>query len=278
MPIKHYKPTSPGIRHRTGAAFDEITKSEPEKSLTEYLSRSGGRNNNGRITTRHHGGGHRRLYRMVDFYRRDKLGVPATVVAVEYDPNRSCRIALVQYADAAQERRYIIAPVGLQVGDTIMTEASAEVKVGNMLALRNIPEGMSIHNLELFPGRGGQVVRSAGTAASIQAKEGDTALVKLPSTEIRRFHLDCFATIGQVGNVEHNTLSIGKAGRNRWLGIRPTVRGVAMNPHDHPHGGGEGKSGQGNPHPVSNWGQPNKGFKTRKKRKYSDRFIVKRRS
>ncbi len=275
MALKTYKPTTPSRRWITTSSFEEITKTEPEKSLTEGLIGTGGRNNRGRVTSRHRGGGHKRLYRHIDFYRRDKWGVPATVTAIEYDPNRTARIALLQYTDG--EKRYILWPNELRVGQTILAHDEAEVKPGNTLTLRAIPPGLVIHNLELFKGRGGQIVRAAGSGATIMAKEGTTAQVKLPSGEIRLISLDCVATIGQLGNVDNKMLSIGKAGRSRWLGRRPHTRGVAMNPHDHPHGGGEGKSGQGNPHPVSPWGQLAKGFKTRKRKKYSNRYIVKRR-
>ncbi len=276
MGTRKFKPTTPGRRWANLPDFVEITKSRPEKSLVETLHKTGGRNNNGRITTRHIGGGHKRLYRIVDF-RRDKFDVPATVASIEYDPNRSCRIALVNYKDG--EKRYIIAPLGLNVGNVITSSLSAEleVKSGNAMPLRYIPLGAFIHNIELTKGKGGQVARSAGNAAQITAKEGAFAHVKLPSDEVRLISLDCMATIGQVGNVEHETVVHGKAGRKRWLGIRPTVRGSAMNPIDHPHGGGEGKAGQGNPHPVSPWGQKCKGLKTRKGKRYSDKYIVKQR-
>ena len=256
--------------------FSEITKSKPEKSLILPLKRTGGRNVYGRITTRHQGGGHKRMLRIIDF-KRDLFEVPAKVIAIEYDPNRSSRIALVEYPD--KEKRYILAPLGLNVGDTIVSsnQKEAEIKTGNCLLLRYIPSGTLIHNLELKKGHGGQVVRGAGTSAQIMAKEGEFAHIKLPSGEVRIVSLDCHATIGQVGNVEHEAISLGKAGRSRWLGIRPTVRGLAMNPVDHPHGGGEGKSGQGNPHPVTPWGKPTKGYKTRRGQKYSDKFIIKRR-
>ena len=275
MGVKTYRPTTPSRRWMSGSTFEELTTDHPEKSLVEFLPQSGGRNAHGHMTSRHRGGGHKRLYRKIDFVRRDKAGMPASVLTIEYDPNRSARIALVQYTD--QEKRYILAPDGLRVGDTVMTGDQAEIHTGHCLPLRMIPPGIPIHNLELFPRRGAQVVRSAGGSAIVQSKEGDYAHVKLPSGEVRLFGLDCLATIGQVGNVDHNTRSLGKAGRSRWLGRRPHVRGLAMNPVDHPHGGGEGKSGQGNPHPVSPWGQPTKGFKTRKRTKYSDRWIVSRR-
>jgi large subunit ribosomal protein L2 len=272
MGIKTYKPTSPGIRFRTGYTFEEITKKEPEKKLIRPLKKTGGRNNAGRITSRHRGGGHKRFYRIIDF-KRDKIGIPAKVAAIEYDPNRSARIALLHYLDG--EKRYILAPLGLKVGDTVVAGPEADIKVGNCLPLRNIPLGTDIHNIELKKGRGGQLVRSAGNSAQIMAKEGDYAQVKLPSGEIRLIHLDCSATIGTVGNIEHENISIGKAGRSRWLGRRPRVRGVAMNPVDHPMGGGEGKTSGGR-HPVSPWGMPTKGYKTRKK-KPSDKLIIKRR-
>jgi len=276
MGIIKFKPTTPSRRHMISPDFSEITKSKPEKSLILPLKRTGGRNVYGRITTRHQGGGHKRMLRIIDF-KRDLFEVPAKVIAIEYDPNRSSRIALVEYPD--KEKRYILAPLGLNVGDTIVSsnQKEAEIKTGNCLLLRYIPSGTLIHNLELKKGHGGQVVRGAGTSAQIMAKEGEFAHIKLPSGEVRIVSLDCHATIGQVGNVEHEAISLGKAGRSRWLGIRPTVRGLAMNPVDHPHGGGEGKSGQGNPHPVTPWGKPTKGYKTRRGQKYSDKFIIKRR-
>jgi len=259
-----------------GPDFSEITKSKPEKSLIMPLKKSGGRNAYGRITVRHRGGGHKRMLRIIDF-KRNLLEQPANVLGIEYDPNRSARIALVEYPNKG--KRYILAPLGLNVGDTIISSDSkdAEIKNGNCLLLRHIPSGTLIHNLELSKGQGGQIVRSAGSSAQIMAKEGDFAHVKLPSGEVRLVNLDCHATIGQIGNVEHEAIVLGKAGRTRWLGIRPTVRGLAMNPVDHPHGGGEGKSGQGNPHPVSPWGMPTKGYRTRKRNKYSNKFVVKRR-
>jgi len=276
MGIKKFKPATPGTRWATISDFKEITKSRPERHLTEPLRKSGGRNNRGRITTRHIGGGHKRQYRVIDF-NRDKFDVEASVQAIEYDPNRSCRIALLRYADG--ERRYVLAPLGLKVGDGIMSsrKEGLEVKIGNAMALRHIPLGTFIHNVELVKGRGGQIARSAGNAAQVTAKEGDFAHVRLPSGEVRLLHLDCMGTIGQVGNVEHETKMYGKAGRKRWLGIRPTVRGSAMNPIDHPHGGGEGKAGQGNPHPVTPWGQITKGLRTRHSKRYSQKFIIKRR-
>lgn len=271
MGIRTLKPTSPGRRFMTVLTFDEITKTRPEKRLVIPKRRAGGRNAQGRITTRHIGGGHKRMIRVVDF-RREKFGVPARVAAIEYDPNRSARLALLHYRDG--EKRYIIAPLGLRVGDTVMSGPTADILPGNALPLRQIPAGTTIHNIELQPGKGGQLCRSAGAAAQLLAKEGDMAHVKLPSGEIRLIHLDCMATVGQVGNVDHENVSIGKAGRSRWLGIRPTVRGVAMNPVDHPMGGGEGR-GKGN-HPMTPWGRPTKGAKTRR-RKPSDRYIVARR-
>lgn len=273
--VKTYKPYTKSRRWMTGADFSILTRKKPEKSLVISKKKTSGRNVHGHITIRHRGGGHKRMIRIVDF-KRDKLTIPAKVVAIEYDPNRSAFLALLEYQDG--ERRYILAPADVRVGDTIVSGPDADIKTGNALPLRNIPIGTFIHNIELLKGRGGKIVRSAGTSAQIMAKEADYAHVKLPSGEIRLINLDCYATIGQVGNIEHETISIGKAGRSRWLGIRPSVRGLAMNPHDHPHGGGEGKSGQGNPHPVSPWGKPTKGFKTRKLGKYSDKFIIKRRS
>ena len=260
----------------TGSDFSEITKDKPEKSLLLPLRRTGGRNAQGRLTVRHQGGGHKRMLRIIDF-KRSVFDIPAKVLAIEYDPNRTARLALVQYPD--MHKCYILAPSGLQVGEVIVAsnDKTTDIKVGNCLPLRNIPSGTLIHNIELVKNRGGQVVRSAGTSAQIMAKEGEYAHVRMPSGEIRLIDLDCHATIGQVGNVEHEAEVIGKAGRSRWRGIRPTVRGLAMNPVDHPHGGGEGKSGQGNPHPVSKWGMPTKGYRTRNRKKYSNKFIVKRR-
>jgi large subunit ribosomal protein L2 len=271
MPIIQFRPTSPGRRFRTGFDFSEITKTHPEQSLVAPLPKSGGRNNTGRLTARHRGGGHKRLYRVVDF-RRDKAGVPATVKALEYDPNRSARIALLHHADGA--KTYILAPVGLAVGDRVETGPQADIKPGNSLPLANIPLGTTIHAVELRPGRGAQLGRSAGAAIQLMAKEGDYALLKLPSTELRRVRLACRATIGQVGNLEHENLSHGKAGRVRWLGRKPHVRGIAMNPVDHPHGGGEGRS-KGN-HPQTPWGKPTKGYKTRHNKR-TDKFILQRR-
>ena len=275
MGIKTHKPYTPTMRFQVTADFAEVTTDRPEKRLLSPIARTGGRNTHGHITSRFRGGGHKRMYRHVDFFRRDKAGLPATVLTVEYDPNRSSRIALVEYPD--QERRYILWPDGLAVGDTVTCGDEAEVKVGNALPLRRIPPGQAIHNLELQQRRGGQIVRSAGSSAIIQAKEGDWAHVKLPSGEVRLISQDCWATIGAVGFSEHKSLVYGKAGRSRWLGKKPHVRVVAMNPVDHPHGGGEGKSGQGNPHPVSPWGWHTKGRKTRNRNKYSRRLIVKRR-
>lgn len=272
MPIKQYKPTSPGRRAMTGHTFEEITKTRPEKRLVTNRLQSGGRNNCGKMTVRHHGGGHKRAYRIIDF-KRDKFNIPAKVVAIEYDPNRSSRIALLQYADG--EKRYILAPVGIGVGDPVLSSSEAEIKPGNALPLGLIPVGTQVHNLELKPGKGGQLARSAGAVAQIMGREADYVLIRLGSGELRKIHSRCIATVGQVGNLDHENISIGKAGRARWMGRRPIVRGLAMNPVDHPHGGGEGKSGQGNPHPVSPWGMPTKGYKTRK-RKDTNRFIVKR--
>jgi large subunit ribosomal protein L2 len=274
MAIKKVKPTSPARRFQEYSAFDDITRKKPEKSLLKVTKKSGGRNNQGRITCRHRGGGHKRHYRVVDF-KRDKIGVPAKVAAIEYDPNRSARIALLHYADG--EKRYILAPVNLKVGDKVESGPDADIQPGNSLPLSNIPLGTQIHNIELKVGKGGQVVRSAGTSAQLMAKEDRYALIKMPSGEVRMVLLKCKATIGQLGNVEHENMGLGKAGRKRWLGKRPRVRGVAMNPVDHPMGGGEGRSSGGR-HPCSPWGWPTKGYRTRKKRKLSDRLIVKRRS
>ncbi len=273
MPVKQYKPTSPGRRGMSGYSFEEITKTEPEKSLVQPLKKKAGRNNQGRITTRHRGGGHKRLYRIIDF-RRDRIGEPARVIAIEYDPNRTARIALVEYPDG--ERRYILCPLGLTVGQTVSSGPNAELAPGNALPLRDIPVGTQIHNIELHPGRGGQLVRGAGVAAQLMAKEGNMATIRLPSGEVRLVHLTCMATIGSVGNPEHATISLGKAGRSRWLGRRPTVRGSAMTPRDHPHGGGEGKAPIGG-QPQTPWGKPAMGKRTRKK-KPSDKYIVRRRT
>ncbi|MHB8155231.1 MAG: 50S ribosomal protein L2 [Candidatus Omnitrophota bacterium] len=276
MGIIKFKPTTPSRRHMSGPDFKEITKNKPERSLLLPLKKTGGRNAHGRITTRHIGGGHKRMLRIIDF-KRNLLDQPAKVLSIEYDPNRSARIALVEYPD--KEKRYIIAPLGLNVGDAIISsdQKEIEIKQGNCLLLRNIPSGTLIHNIELSRGKGGQIVRGAGTSAQIMAKEGDLAHVRLPSGEVRLVSLDCHATIGQIGNVDHDAIILGKAGKSRWLGIKPSVRGVVMNPFDHPHGGGEGKSGQGNPHPVTPWGKPTKGYRTRNRKKYSNKFIVKRR-
>lgn len=270
MGIRKYKPTSPGRRFLTGSDFEEVTKTTPEKSLLEKISKTGGRNNNGRVTSRHIGGGHKRRYRIIDFKRR-KDDVPAKVAAIEYDPNRSARIALLHYADG--EKRYILAPGRLRVGDTVMSGPRADIKPGNSLALRDIPTGTIIHNIELQIGRGGQLCRSAGTGAQLMAKEGDYGTVRLPSSEMRLVHLDCRATVGQIGNATHENITIGKAGRSRWKGKRPKVRGSAMNPVDHPHGGGEGKSNSGR-HPVTPWGKPTNGYRTRIKGKQSSKYIV----
>ncbi len=276
MGIKKFKPTTPSRRWMSGPDFLEITKSEPEKSLIVHLKRTGGRNSYGRVTTRHQGGGHKKMLRLIDF-KRELMDMPAKIIAIEYDPNRSARIALLEYPD--KRKRYILAPQGIKVGEEVIAsdQKDVEIKAGNCTLLRYIPSGTLIHNIELAKGRGGQIVRGAGSSAQIMAKEGDFGHIKLPSGEVRLINLDCHATIGQVGNVDHEAISIGKAGRSRWLGIRPTVRGLAMNPVDHPHGGGEGKSGQGNPHPVSKWGMPTKGYRTRNPKKYSNKFIVKRR-
>ena len=273
MPIKSYKPTSPGRRGMTVSTFEEVTKRAPERGLLRRLKAHAGRNARGTITVRHRGGGHKRRYRVMDF-KRDKFGVPARVAAIEYDPNRSARIALLTYADG--EKRYIIAPLQLMVGDVVNSGPEAEVRVGNALPIQRIPMGTLIHNVELQAGRGGQMVRSAGTSAQLIAKEGAYAQVRLPSGEVRLVHQQCMATIGQVGNVDHSHLTIGKAGRNRWIGRRPTVRGSAMDPASHPHGGGEGRSPIGMPGPKTPWGKPALGYKTRRV-KYSNKFIVHRR-
>ena len=275
MAVKHLKPTSAGRRWQTISDFSEITCTKPEKSLLEPLPKKAGRNNNGRITTRHQGGGVKRRYRVIDF-KRNKDGVPAKVATIEYDPNRSARIALLHYADG--EKRYILAPKGLEVGQTVMSGSDADIKPGNALPLANIPVGTVIHNIELYPGKGAQLVRSAGVAAQLMAKENGMATVRLPSGEYRKVRMDCFATIGQVGNIDHANVHIGKAGRKRHMGIRPTVRGSVMNPCDHPHGGGEGKAPVGRPGPVTPWGKPAMGYKTRKKKNATDKFIVKRRN
>ncbi len=272
MGVKSFKPITPGRRFMTVSDFADITTRKPYKPLLVPLKKKGGRNNYGRITVRHKGGGHKRMYRIIDF-KRDKIDIPARVLTIEYDPNRSARIALVVYADG--EKRYILAPHGLKVGDTIISSETAEIKVGNTLPLKNIPVGTIIHNVELHIGKGGQLARSAGTYAQIAGKEGNYALIKLPSGELRKVHINCKATVGQVGNLDHENIVIGKAGRSRWLGIRPTVRGVAMNPVDHPHGGGEGRQ-KGYPYPMSPWGKNSKGKKTRHNKR-TDKFIVKRR-
>jgi len=271
--LKTYRPTSPGRRGMSGYTFDEITKDRPEKSLLRPLKKQAGRNNRGKITVRHRGGGAKRRLRVIDF-RRDKTDIPGRVAAIEYDPNRSARIALIFYADG--EKRYILAPVGLNVGDTVMSGSNAEIKPGNAMPMRSMPTGTQIHNIEMQKGKGGQLVRSAGGSAQLMVKEGEYALIRLPSGEIRRVRSECLATVGQIGNVEHQNISLGKAGRKRYMGWRPTVRGSAMNPRDHPHGGGEGRAPVGMPGPKTPWGKPALGYKTRKP-KASDRMIVKRR-
>jgi len=267
---KSFRPVTPSLRFKTVSTFEDVTKSTPEKSLLEPKKRSSGRNNKGRVTVRHRGGGHRRHYRKIDF-KRNKLEIPAKVAAIEYDPNRSARIALLHYADG--EKRYILAPIGLEVGTTVVAGPDADIQVGNALPLERIPDGTSVHNVELQPGKGGQMGRSAGTMIQVMAKEGDYAQLRLPSGEMRLVRLTCYATVGQVGNTDHENIVLGKAGRSRWLGRRPAVRGVAMNPIDHPHGGGEGRASGGG-HPVTPWGQPTRGYKTRKKKKKSTKFIV----
>ena len=274
MAVKSFKPYSAGRRFMTVASFDEITASKPEKSLTERLKKNGGRNQQGRLTVRHQGGGHKRLYRVIDF-KPNKDGIPAKVAGIEYDPNRTAFIALLNYVDG--EKRYILAPNGLKVGDQVVSGPDADIKVGNALPLKNIPVGTTVHNVELKIGKGAQLVRSAGTSAQLMAKEGDYALLRMPSGELRKVHINCRATIGEVGNLEHENITIGKAGRNRWLGVRPENRGVAMNPNDHPHGGGEGRSPVGRKHPVTKWGKCAMGAKTRRK-KASDKLIVKGRT
>ena len=275
MAIKSYKPTTPSRRHMTVTDYRELSKVAPEKSLLQKLKKTSGRNSYGRITVRHHGGGNKIKYRVIDF-KRDKLDMPAVVKTLEYDPNRSAHIALLQYEDG--EKRYILAPNGLKVGDTVVSGAGADIKPGNCLPVANIPLGTVIHNIELYPGRGGQLCRSAGVAAQLMAKEGAAAQVRLPSGEVRYIKMGCKATIGQVGNLDHENVQLGKAGRKRHLGVRPSVRGSVMNPNDHPHGGGEGKSPVGRPGPVSPWGKPTLGFKTRKKNHRTDKQIVKRRN
>jgi len=274
MAIRKLRPVTAGTRWMSVPGFEEITKTRPEKGLIEPLRKSGGRNNTGRVTSRHRGGGHKRFYRIIDF-KRDKTGMDAKVTAIEYDPNRSARIALLQYGDG--ERRYIIAPDGVKVGDVLRSGGDAEIKVGNAMPLANIPAGTFVHNIEMRPGKGGQLARSAGMAVQLMAKEGKYAQLRLPSGEVRNVPANCMATIGTVSNADHENIVMGKAGRSRWLGIRPQSRGVVMNPVDHPHGGGEGKSPQGNPHPVSPWGWHTKGKKTRKHKKASSKLIVKRR-
>lgn len=274
MGIKKFNPYTPSRRHMTSSDFAEITTSKPEKSLVVSLQKNSGRNNQGKITVRHRGGGSRRKYRIIDF-KRKKDGIPAVVKTIEYDPNRTANIALITYADG--EKAYILAPVGLKVGQQVMSGAEAEIRVGNCLPLQNIPVGTQIHNIELYPGKGGQLVRAAGNSAQLMAKEGKYATLRLPSGEMRMVPIICRATIGQVGNVDHELINIGKAGRKRNMGIRPTVRGSVMNPNDHPHGGGEGKTGIGRPGPVTPWGKPALGLKTRKKNKKSNKYIVRRR-
>ena len=273
MPIKNYKPTSPGRRGATGYSFDEITRSKPEKSLLKPLKKMGGRNNQGRISVRHRGGGAKRRFRIIDF-RRDKHGVPGKVVSIEYDPNRSARIALIQYKDG--EKRYIISPVGLKTGEQVMSGPDAEIKPGNALPLRSIPSGTMVHNIELHKGKGAQLVRGAGGSAQLLAREGDYAMVRLPSGEVRRIFAECMATVGQVSNVEHGQINLGRAGRKRLMGRRPHVRGSVMNPRDHPHGGGEGRAPIGLPGPKTPWGKPTLGYRTRR-RKDTDKYIVRRR-
>ncbi|MGF7186143.1 large subunit ribosomal protein L2 [Desulfitispora alkaliphila] len=273
MAVKKFKPTSPGRRQMTVSTFEEITTDKPEKSLLTPLNKKGGRNNQGRLSVRHQGGGHKRQYRIIDF-KRNKEGVPAKVASIEYDPNRSANIALLHYADG--EKRYILAPVGLKVGAVVEAGPEADIKPGNALKIKDIPVGTFIHNIEMKPGKGGQLVRSAGTSAQLMAKEGKYAHVRMPSSEMRLILMECKATVGQVGNADHENITIGKAGRNRWLGKRPSVRGVVMNPADHPHGGGEGRSPIGR-NPVTPWGKPALGAKTRKKKNPSDSMIVRRR-
>ena len=273
MALKEYRPTSPARRHMTVSDFAEVSKAKPEKKLTVPMKRTGGRNNHGHITTRHIGGGHKRRYRIID-WRRDKDGIPAKVAAIEYDPNRTARIALLHYADG--EKRYILAPVGVAVGDVLLSGEAVDIRPGNTLPIRSIPLGTVLHNVEAQPGSGGKMIRSAGSFGQLMAKENGYAQIRMPSGEVRQVLEGCKATIGQLSNVENSTVRVGKAGKSRWRGVRPTVRGLAMNPVDHPHGGGEGKSGQGNPHPVSPWGQKTKGLKTRNNRR-TDKFIVTRR-
>ncbi|MBP8856901.1 MAG: 50S ribosomal protein L2 [Anaerolineaceae bacterium] len=273
MAVKVYKPTTPGLRDMTGYTFDEITKTSPERSLVVIRKQYSGRNNQGRVTVRHQGGGHRQFIRKIDF-KRDKLDIPAKVAAIEYDPNRTARLALLYYADG--EKRYILAPVGLKVGDTVVAGANAEIRIGNSLPIANIPVGTTIHNIEMHLGKGGQLVRSAGSSAQLLAKEGDNAQIRMPSGEVRLVRQVCSATIGQLGNVEHSNIKLGKAGRKRHMGIRPTVRGTAMSPRDHPHGGGEGRQPAGMPSPKTPWGKPTRGYRTRRN-KETDQYIVRRR-
>ena len=275
MAIKKYKPTSPGRRSMTVSTFEEITTDQPEKSLLQPLTKKAGRNNQGKLTVRHQGGGHKRKYRVIDF-KRNKDGIPGRVATIEYDPNRSANIALINYVDG--EKRYILAPNGLKVGDMIESGPKSDIKVGNALPLENIPEGTVIHNIELKAGKGGQIARAAGAEAQLLGKDGDYIIIRLASGEIRKVRKECRATVGQVGNLDHENITIGKAGRSRWLGKRPTVRGVVMNPNDHPHGGGEGRSPIGRKSPVTPWGKPTLGYKTRKKNNPSDKYIVRRRN
>lgn len=274
MAVKVYKPITPGMRGMTGHTFEEITKTTPERSLIVIRKATGGRNSYGRITVRHQGGGNRQYIRMVDF-KRDKLNIPAKVAAIEYDPNRTARLALLNYVDG--EKRYIVAPIGLKVGDTIVSGPTAEIRIGNSMPISNIPVGTTVHNIELKEGKGGQLVRSAGGAAQLLAKEGDYAQIRMPSGEVRLVRQTCYATIGQVGNLDHGNVKLGKAGRKRHLGVRPTVRGTAMSPRDHPHGGGEGRQPVGMPGPKSPWGRPTRGYRTRRN-KQTDQYIVRRRS
>ncbi len=274
MGIKQYKPTSPGRRFQTVSDFAEITATEPYKLLLEPLKKSGGRNNRGRMTVRHRGGGHKRMYRVIDF-KRDRDGIPAKVLTIEYDPNRSARIALIEYEDGVKS--YILQPKGLKVGDTVMSGPDADIKPGNAMMLADIPVGTLVHAVEFQPGAGAAIARSAGTSIQLMGKEGKYAIIRMPSSEMRRVPLTCRATIGEVGNAEHSNISIGKAGRTRWLGVRPTVRGTAMNPVDHPHGGGEGKNHTSGRHSLSPWGMPSKGYKTRKRKKRSNHLIIRRR-
>lgn len=273
MPVKIYKPTSPGRRGMTSYTFEEITAERPQRALLRPMRQKSGRNATGRVTVRHRGGGHKRRYRVIDF-KRDKWDIPARVASIEYDPNRSARIALLTYADG--EKRYIIAPLDLKVGDTVQNGPNADIRPGNALPLRNVPVGTTVHNIELYPGRGGQLVRAAGTSAQIIAKEGKFAQVRLPSGEVRLVDLDCMATLGSVGNTDHGNIKLGKAGRKRWLGWRPTVRGSAMDPNSHPHGGGEGRSPIGMPGPKTPWGKPTLGYRTRRNKR-TDKYIVRRR-